>query len=60
MKSELTTLCRCDNLKVPKTPFKIYDQWTWKPNTADWEAGLSKRTAEPVWVTNIPRGILRF
>ena len=26
MKSELTTLCRCDTLKAPKTPFKIYDR----------------------------------
>src|SRR5512137_2292504 len=26
MKNELTTLCRCDTLKAPKTPFKIYDR----------------------------------
>ena len=26
MKEELTTLCRCDTLKAPKTPFKIYDR----------------------------------
>ena len=26
MKAELTTLCRCDKLEIPKTPFKTYDR----------------------------------
>jgi asparaginyl-tRNA synthetase len=26
MKDELTALCRCDTLKLPKTPFKVYDR----------------------------------
>ena len=57
MKDELTTLCRCDTLKVPKAPFKIYDrvEVEAKYGEKDWEAGITKDTTEPVWVTNIPR-----
>jgi asparaginyl-tRNA synthetase len=57
MKSELTTLCRCDTLKVPKTPFKVYDRVDLeaKYGADGWEAGISKDITEPVWVTNIPR-----
>ncbi len=52
MKSELTTLCRCDTLKAPKTPFKIYDRVDLEAKYgADWEAGLSEEITEPVWVT---------
>ena len=43
MKSELTTLCRCDTLKAPKTPFKIYDRVDLEAKYGgDWEAGLSQ------------------
>jgi asparaginyl-tRNA synthetase len=57
MKSELTTLCRCDTLKVPKAPFKVYDrvELEAKYGAADWEAGIVKDETEPVWVTDIPR-----
>src|SRR5674476_940486 len=38
MKSELTTLCRCETLKAPKTPFKIYDRVDLEAKYgADWE-----------------------
>ena len=61
MKSELTTLCRCDTLKVPKTPFKIYDRVDLEAKYgADWEAGIAKETTEPVWVINIPREFYDF
>jgi asparaginyl-tRNA synthetase len=57
MKSELTTLCRCDTLEAPKTPFKVYDRVDLeaKYGADGWEAGISKDITEPVWVTNIPR-----
>ncbi len=56
MKSELTTLCRCDKLKLPKTPFKIYERTELEAKYgADWEAGIAAEIDEPVWVTNIPR-----
>ncbi len=57
MKSELTTLCRCDAIKVPKAPFKVYDrvELESKYGADGWEAGLAKEISEPVWVMNIPR-----
>ncbi len=57
MKTELTTLCRCDALKAPKTPFKVYDrvELEAKYGADGWEAGISEEIREPVWVTNIPR-----
>ena len=56
MKSELTTLCRCDTLKSLKAPFKVYDRVELEAKYgADWEADIAKETTEPVWVTNIPR-----
>jgi len=61
MKSELTTLCRCDTLKVPKTPFIIYDRVDLEAKYgADWETGIAKVTKDPVWVTNIPREFYDF
>ncbi len=61
MKSELTTLCRCDTLKVPTTPFKIYDRLELEAKYgADWEAGLSREITDPVWVMNIPREFYDF
>ncbi len=56
MKSELTTLCRCSNLKVPKAPFKVLDRAELEAKYgADWEVAISKEITEPVWITNIPR-----
>jgi asparaginyl-tRNA synthetase len=61
MKGELTTLCRCDTLKLPKAPFKIVDRVELETKYgADWEAGISEETKEPVWVTNIPREFYDF
>ena len=61
MKGELTTLCRCDTLKVPKTPFKIYNRVDLEAKYGgDWEAGIAKETTEPVWVINIPREFYDF
>ena len=61
MKTELTTLCRCDTLKSLKAPFKVYDRVELEAKYgADWEACISKETTEPVWVTNIPREFYDF
>jgi asparaginyl-tRNA synthetase len=62
MKAELTTLCRCDAIKAPKTPFKIYDRADLeaKYGADGWEAGISEEITEPVWVTNIPREFYDF
>jgi asparaginyl-tRNA synthetase len=57
MKSELTTLCRCDTLKALKAPFKVYDrvELEAKYGADGWETGITKEITEPVWVMNIPR-----
>jgi len=57
MAAELTTLCRCDNLKTPTAPFKVYDRADLeaKYGADGWEAGITEEISDPVWVTNIPR-----
>jgi asparaginyl-tRNA synthetase len=61
MKAELTTLCRCDTLEIPKTPFKIYDRQELEAKYgAEWEEGIARETSDPVWVTNIPREFYDF
>jgi asparaginyl-tRNA synthetase len=61
MKSELTALCRCDTLKVPKKPFQVYDRIELEAKFgADWETGMLAEIDEPVWVTNIPREFYDF
>jgi asparaginyl-tRNA synthetase len=62
MKTELTTLCRCDTLKEPIAPFKIYDreELEAKYGADGWEAGITADISEPVWVTNIPREFYDF
>jgi asparaginyl-tRNA synthetase len=56
MKTELTALCRCDELKIPEKPFKIYERTELEAKYgADWEPGIAGEIEEPVWVTNIPR-----
>ncbi len=61
MKDELSTLCRCDELKVPKTPFKIRDKDELEAEYgAQWEAALAGKSEEPIWVTNLPREFYDF
>jgi asparaginyl-tRNA synthetase len=61
MKAELTILCRYDTLKVPKTPFKVYERTELEAKYgADWEGLLPDEIDEPVWVTNIPREFYDF
>jgi len=62
MTSELTKLCRCETLKTPKAPLKVYDrvELEAKYGADGWEAGISEETTEPVWVTNIPREFYDF
>jgi asparaginyl-tRNA synthetase len=56
MTDELETLCRCDTLKMPKTPFKIYDSQSLEAEYgSSWEAEIAMKTKEPIWITNIPR-----
>ncbi len=61
MKPELTALGRYDGLKVPKTPFKVYDSVELsKEYGADWDAKISAEIKDPVWITNLPREFYDF
>jgi asparaginyl-tRNA synthetase len=61
MKKELTTLCTCDIINIPKKPFKIYDKVDLESRYGeDWEAKISKYSTDPVWITNIPREFYDF
>ena len=61
MKDELTLLCRCDTLELPKRPFKVYDRQDLEAKYgADWEEGIAQETSDPVWVRNIPREFYDF
>jgi len=60
-KKELSALGTYSTLKVPGTPFKIYDSEKLKAeNGTDWEKKLASEITEPVWVTNIPREFYDF
>lgn len=60
-KKELTALGTYPSLKVPSTPFKVYDSEKLKQeNGDDWERKLTSEIKEPVWVTNIPREFYDF
>ena len=53
MNSELSQLCRCESIQVPKVPFKIYDRAELEAKTSsDWEAGKQQENNRPVWITN--------
>lgn len=61
MKDELTALCRCDTLTLPKKPFKVYDRSELEAEYgATWEEDISKEITDPVWITNIPREFYDF
>ncbi|MGI0091344.1 MAG: asparagine synthetase A [Nitrososphaerales archaeon] len=61
-KKELTKLGALSELRIPKTPFKVYDadKLKAKYGESDWEKGLISEINEPVWVTNIPREFYDF
>ncbi|MCL5066871.1 MAG: asparagine synthetase A [Thaumarchaeota archaeon] len=56
-KKELSKLRAFSELKVPKTPFKVYDADNLKAKygESEWEKGLLSEIKEPAWVVNIPR-----
>jgi len=61
MKDELDLLCRFDLLKLPERPFKVYDRQELEHMFGgDWEEGISQKTTDPIWVTNIPREFYDF
>jgi len=60
-KDELTQLGRYSDLKMPETPFRVYDREDLSARyDGDWEARLPQEIEQPVWVTNIPREFYDF
>jgi len=58
---ELIYLGRYDCLRIPDTPFKVYDgQELEKRFGRGWEAKIIFEADDPIWVTNIPREFYDF
>ena len=61
MHNELVYLRRYDGLKVPETPFKVYDEKELEYEYGrNWEIQLMLKPCDPIWVTNIPREFYDF
>lgn len=61
MHNELAYLGRLDSLKVPETPFMVYDKKELEKDFGEkWEQELLPKISEPVWVVNIPREFYDF
>jgi asparaginyl-tRNA synthetase len=61
MNEQLAYLGRNDSLKVPRTPFRVYDRKELEDSYGgSWEEKLMLETCDPVWVTNVPREFYDF
>ncbi len=61
MSEELMYFGRYYSLKVPKTPFRVYDRKELEhKHGRNWETQLIPKIHEPIWVTNIPREFYDF
>jgi len=61
MSEELIYLGRYDSLRVPETPFRVFNrQELEKKYGRDWENKIILEVGDPIWVTNIPREFYDF
>jgi asparaginyl-tRNA synthetase len=61
MKEELIYLGQYDSLRIPETPFKVYDRETLDEKYGEeWETKIIFESKSPIWVTNIPREFYDF
>jgi asparaginyl-tRNA synthetase len=61
MREELIFLERYDSLKIPETPFRVYDRRELEDKFGrNWETRLLHEIHDPVWVTNVPREFYDF
>lgn len=61
MKEELIYLGQYDSLRIPETPFKVYDRETLDEKYGeDWGTKIIFESESPIWVTNIPREFYDF
>jgi len=61
LRDELNSLGTYNSLKVPHTPFKIYDREELEYRYGkDWETKVISEAQNPLWVVNIPREFYDF
>jgi asparaginyl-tRNA synthetase len=61
MREQLVYLGRNDSLKIPETPFRVYDREELENEYGrSWETQFLFEINNPVWVTNIPREFYDF
>lgn len=61
MNEELTHLERCNTLRVPERPFRVFDKEELEKRFGkDWETKIIFDACDPVWITNIPREFYDF
>jgi len=61
MREELIYLGRYDSLRVPETPFKVYDRQALEEKYGkEWGAKTVSEGDDPMWVVNIPREFYDF
>jgi len=61
MIKELIYLGRYDYLRIPNTPFKVYDrQELEKKFGKGWETKIIFEADDPIWITNLPREFYDF
>jgi len=61
MSDELIYLGRYDSLRVPETPFRVYDKHELeKKYGRGWETKIKFEVGDPIWITNIPREFYDF
>jgi asparaginyl-tRNA synthetase len=61
VEDELLSLGRFDSLRIPKTPFHVYNRKELEREFGkDHEKLLALNTRDPVWVTNMPREFYDF
>jgi asparaginyl-tRNA synthetase len=61
MRNDLIYLRREGALKMPRTPFRVYDAAELKDDFgSEWEPRVLAQAGDPFWVTNIPREFYDF
>ncbi len=61
MCEELTYLGRYSNLRVPETPFRVYDREELERKYGGgWETKIVFEARDPVWIINVPREFYDF
>jgi len=61
MSKELIYLGRYDSLRIPETPFRVYDREELEEKYGrKWKTKIISKTTNPLWITDIPREFYDF